>query len=265
MNKPLVSIILSTYNGSKYITDSIKSVLNQTYKNFEFIIINDFSNDSVEDIILNFQKKDNRIIYIKNKKNLKLTKSLNKWLKVAKWKYIARIDDDDIWFPEKLEKQVNFIEKNKDYWLCWTSTIIINNYWKEIQKVKMRENNEEIKNNILKSNQFTHSSIIIRKSILDKVWWFYNEKYNWAEDYELWLRIWKISKFYNIPDFLVKYRWLDSSISRKKWFKQEILSFKIMLLYKKYYFNFYKAFILRLSSILIPQKIKKNILNIIKK
>ncbi len=264
MNQPLVSIILSTYNGSKYITDSIRSVLNQTYKNFEFIIINDFSNDNVENIILNFQKKDNRIIYIKNKKNLKLTKSLNKWLKVAKWKYIVRIDDDDIWFKNKLEKQVNFMENNKDCWLCWTSTIIINNHWEEIQKVKMRETNEEIKNNILRSNQFTHSSIIIRNSILEKVWRFYNEKYNWAEDYELWLRIWTISKLYNITDFLVKYRWLNSSISRKNWFKQEILSFKIMLLYKKYYNNFYKAFILKLSSILIPQKIKKNILKFIK-
>jgi glycosyltransferase involved in cell wall biosynthesis len=77
MEKPLISIILSTYNGSKYITESIKSVLNQSYKKFEFIIINDFSTDNVEKIILDFQKKDNRIIYLKNKKNLNVSASRN--------------------------------------------------------------------------------------------------------------------------------------------------------------------------------------------
>lgn len=263
-NIPLISIILSTYNGSKYISESINSVLTQSYSNFEFIIINDCSSDNVEQIILNFQKKDKKIIYIKNKENIKLTSSLNKWLEISKWKYIARIDDDDIWLKNKLEKQVNFMEKNNNFWLCWTSTVIINSKWKEIKKVKMRINDNDIKDNILKSNQFTHSSIIIRKSILDKVWWYYNTNYNWAEDYELWLRIWKISNFYNIPEYLVKYRWLETSISRKKWFIQEILALKIMMKNKNNYPNFYKSFFLRIITIIIPQKLKKKIISFIK-
>ncbi len=101
-----ISIILSTYNGSRYIRESIESVLSQSYKNFEFIIINDCSSDRTEEIILQYQKKDKRIIYIKNETNLKLTESLNKWIRASKWEYIARIDDDDIWLKNKLEKQV---------------------------------------------------------------------------------------------------------------------------------------------------------------
>lgn len=261
MKSPTVSIILSTYNWSKYIKESIISVLNQTYKNFEFIIINDFSIDNVEKIILDLQENDNRIVYIKNKENLKLTKSLNKWIKIAKWKYIVRIDDDDIWLNKKLEEQITFMEKNIEYWLCWFSTIIINNQWKIINKNKMRELDQDIRNNLLKSNQFVHSSVMIRKSILDKAWWTYNYKYNWAEDYELWLRIWKISKLYNISKYLVKYRWLQTSISRKKWIIQELLWFKIIIKYRKEYPYFFKSFTLRLISFLIPEKLKYKIIN----
>lgn len=260
--KPLVSIIMSTYNWEKYISESIESVLKQSYNNFEFIIINDSSNDNTEKIILKYKIKDSRIIYIKNKKNLKLTKSLNKWLNIAKWKYIARIDDDDIWLKEKLLKQVIFMDNNPEYWICGTSTIIINSLGEERKKVLMRETNHQIKNNILKSNQFTHSSILIRKYTLDKVWWLYNNSYNWAEDYELWLRIWVISKVYNLPDNLVKYRWLESSIGRTKSLQQKVLWIKILLLYKNHYPHYTLAIITRILTLLIPEKIKKILLNI---
>jgi hypothetical protein len=143
------------------------------------------------------------------------------------------------------------MEKNLEYWLCWTYTIIIDSHWKEINKIKMRINNEEIKNNILKSNQFTHSSIMIRKVTLDKVWWFYKEKFNWAEDYELWLRIWRISKMYNLKQYLVKYRWLETSISRKRWLNQKILWIKIIIINRKHYSNFLKSLILRIWYIFL--------------
>lgn len=245
MNTPLVSIILSTYNWSKYISESIDSVLNQSFKNFEFIIINDASNDNVEEIILQYKKNDFRIRYIKNEENLWLTKSLNLWLKNSQWTYIARIDDDDIWDNQKLQKQVDFIKWKNEYGLVWTSTINIDENGKEKNKIQMRQDDEEIRENILKSNQFTHSSILIRKESLEKAGWFYNDMYNGAEDYELWLRIWKHAKFYNLPEYLVKYRWLSTSISRKKWIKQELLTLKIILKHRKSYPSFLKSFILR--------------------
>ena len=110
MSKPLVSVLMAVYNGEKYLLEAIESILNQTYTNFEFLIINDGSTDSTEEIILSYS--DQRIRYIKNEQNLKLIASLNKGLDLAKGKYIARMDADDISLPDRLEKQVNFLERN---------------------------------------------------------------------------------------------------------------------------------------------------------
>ena len=123
---PLVSIILSTYNWkSERLKKALDSVYSQTYKNFEFIIINDCSSNDIEDTIKWYLKKYDNIIYIKNKENLWLTKSLNIWIKSSHGKYIARIDDDDYRISKsKLQKQVNFMEKYPEYWVCWVGKII---------------------------------------------------------------------------------------------------------------------------------------------
>jgi len=263
MNNPLVSIILSTYNwNSKWLTESINSVLNQSYAIFELIIINDASINDIEETILEFQKKNNRIIYIKNEKNLWLTKSLNKWIELAKWKYIARIDDDDIWYDEdKLKKQVNFMEQNPDYWLCGTWIILIDENWKEIDKVLNRWWDENIKKYISGSNQFAHSSIIIRKSILDKVWWYIdNNITKYTEDYDLWLRIWTVSKFHNLQEYCLKYMVRNWSISWKKGFKQKVNAFKVYLQYKNYYPNKISWIIKHLITIFFPTFIIKSLL-----
>lgn len=261
MKTPLISIILSTYNGSKYIKESIESVLKQTYTNFEFIIINDCSTDNVGDLILSYKKNDNRIIYIKNEKNLKLTSSLNKGLKKVKWKYIARIDDDDIWLKEKLEKQVNFMENNSDYGVCWTQRIDIDENWKELITHKKIIKNTEIKKIMLFWSQFSHSSILIRKKAIDELWW-YNIKYNYIEDYELWLRIWTKYKLYNIPEKLLIYRFLYSSISRKNKIKIQLLWIKVIFKYSKYYPNFLKALFQRIIILIFPRKLINILVNI---
>lgn len=250
-NKPLVSIILSTYNGQKYISESIDSVLNQSFRDYEFIIINDSSRDNVEEIILTYKENDSRIIYIKNQENLWLTKSLNLWINKSNWIYVARIDDDDIWNSEKLQKQIDFMEWQKEYGLVWTSIINIDKNWEEQTKTIMRVDDEEIRKNILKSNQFVHSSVLIQKKALKLAWWFYDSSYNWAEDYELWLRIWKYAKFHNLPEYLVKYRWLPNSISRKKWVRQEFLTLKVILKNKRCYPSFYKSFLLRVCYFIV--------------
>jgi hypothetical protein len=214
----------------------------------------------VESIILDYQKKDDRIIYKKNKKNLWLTQSLNKAIKLTKWVYIARIDDDDIWIEDKLEKQINFLDKNNDYWLIWTNAITIDKNQKINWKIIVKSNNKDIKNNLLISNQFIHSSILIRKNIFEKIWWLYNEKYNWAEDYELWLRVWIICKLHNLNEYLVKYRILDSSISNKNHLNQKILWLKISFKYCKYYNNCFISLIVNFIKLLIPQKLYKKII-----
>ena len=266
MDNPLISIILPTYNWKwQWLEQSIDSVLNQTYKNFELIIINDASTNNIEDTILKYQKRDWRIVYLKNEKNLKLTKTLNRWIAYSKWEYIARIDDDDIWInQDKLEKQIKFMDDNTDYWICWASEIInIDEEWKIISTMNMRTSDFDIRNSILQSNQFAHSSLLIRKSILDEVW-VYNPKYNKAEDYELWCRIGIKSKFANLNGIWLKYRINTNWVSIKNQSFQKRLSFKVCLKYRKYYPNFYKALLLRSWDCILPEKITNFILNKIK-
>src|SRR5690606_13489679 len=115
----LISVVLPAYNAELYIKEAIDSVLAQTFTNFELIILNDGSTDKTEEIILSYQ--DSRIVYVKNEHNLGLIGTLNKGMALAKGKYIARMDADDICFPERFEKQVAFLEKNKEYIICGTS------------------------------------------------------------------------------------------------------------------------------------------------
>lgn len=249
----VISIILPTHNWSKYIRESIDSVLNQSYKDFELIIVNDCSIDSTESIILEYQKNDPRIIYLKNAEKSKLAVTLNNWIKIAKWSYIARIDDDDVWIDrDKLKKQIEFLEDNNDYWLIWTSIIRINEGWKKLWKIQYRENDNSIRAHILESNQFAHPSVVIRKSILDKVW-FYNENIEVSQDYDLWLRIWTISKFYNLVDSCILYRVREWSLSWKKSFKQKWNAFKIMIKYLKFYPNNTIWILANIINLILPR------------
>ncbi len=253
---PLISIILPTYNGSKYISKAIDSVLTQNFTDFELIIINDAStDDKVEKIILDYTSKDDRIIYIKNEENLKLTKTLNKWIWFSKWKYIARIDDDDIWIDnKKLEKQFNFLENNIEYWLVWTKAICIDENNNNIWKINVFVNNLTIKSTILLTNQFVHSSIFIRKSCLDELG-LYNNDWNYVEDYELWLRIWTKYKLKNLNVYSVEYRILKSSITRQKNNEQNSMILKLIKKYHKKY-NFYFLWLILRKIIMKIRSIK---------
>lgn len=266
MNWPLVSIILPTYNGNpKWLTESINSVLNQSYKNFELNIINDASIIDIEGTVLAFAKKDKRIKYHKNEKNLKLTKTLNKWIELSKWMYIARVDDDDIWCDtEKLSKQVHFMEENPEYGLCGTSGYTINEKGEIIEEFFQRETNESIKKNLLASNQFTHCSVLIRKSVLEDVW-YYNPQHNLIEDYELRLRIGIKYKLHNLQDKCVMYRINTQSVSNKHNRKQKLMNINITPQFYKYYPWFYAAILKKITYFLLPQKLSCFLLRLLKK
>ena len=115
-----ISVIMSIYSEKEeWIKESIDSILSQTFRDFEFIIINDNpKRKENENLLLEYSQKDNRIIVITNKENIGLTKSLNKGLSIAKGKYIARMDADDISFPTRFQKQIDFLDKNTEYVLC---------------------------------------------------------------------------------------------------------------------------------------------------
>jgi glycosyltransferase involved in cell wall biosynthesis len=206
---------MSVFNGEKYLKESIESILKQTYSDFEFIIVNDASQDGTGEILLEYQKKDNRIKIINNQTNIGLTKSLNKALKIAQGEYIARQDDDDLSLPERFEKQTEFLKKNPEIKMLGTFAHSINNKGDILREEKFPISNEEIRKAFIKRNQFIHGSVMIEKKALSKIG-FYNEDFQTSQDYELWFRFLRKFKSANLPLFLVRKRYLKDMVSLEK-------------------------------------------------
>jgi glycosyltransferase involved in cell wall biosynthesis len=209
----LVSIILPVYNAEKFLKTAIDSVLSQTYQYFELLIINDGSTDNTSNIIQTFN--DPRIVFINQLSNKGITYRLNEGIKTATGKYIARIDADDIWHPQKLEKQINILNKNKNLAFIATDFYRID-YQNNILSIdKNSQYNNNLRHNILKKNLFCHSSIILKKEICLNVN-LYDETIKHAEDYHCWIKI--LSKYDGIilPEILTYYRISSNQISFKK-------------------------------------------------
>lgn len=236
-----ISIILPAFNAESYIKTAINSVLNQTYKNFEFIIIDDGSTDNTFNKIKEI--KDPRIILIKNENNIGLQKTLNKGLKIASGEFIARIDADDKWVnSDKLEKQINFLIKNKNYGLIGTGVIVINENNKEIFRYLNPLNDKDIRNNILSRCPFIHSSVMfIKNAALECGGYSISTFDKHVEDYKLWLEIGKKYKFYNLNSYDTIYRISNTQISSKNNKEQIKKSLSLTKQYKNYYPNYFKA------------------------
>ncbi len=208
----LISVILPVYNGEKYLKEAIESILNQTYKDFEFIIINDGSTDKSLDIIEKYKKEDERIIVI-SRENKGLIATLNEGIEKAKGKYIARMDQDDISLPNRFEEQLKFLEKNPEIGVCGTWVEVFGENRNPILW-KMPIKDEELRPRLLFSVTFAHPSVMMRKGLINQYNLRYNEKYINAEDYKFWLDFSKYTKFGNIPKKLFLYRYHETSVSR---------------------------------------------------
>ena len=204
---PFVTVFTPNYNKSKYLQETVESVLQQTYTNFEYIIVDDCSTDESWDIIRAYASKDERIRAYRNDENLKIVKTRNKGFQYSskEAKYYAIIDSDDVSTPERLEKQVAFLEENPQYGLIGSDTIVIDEESKEIGYRKYASSDLEIRKVITRLNPIAQSSVLIRKQAIQDVG-YYDEKWNVCQDYDYWLRIgidWKLKNF-NKP--LIKYR-----------------------------------------------------------
>lgn len=246
-----VSIITTTYNAEKYISETIKSVLFQDFSNFEYIIIDDCSTDTTVSIVRNH--KDLRIKVHCNEKNLWIVGSRNKWLSLAQWEYVCFLDHDDIWHSQqKLLKQVCYMDKYKDVWIVWSYCVCFE--WnKDIEWLRFWVSDEKIRSNILVTNQFATCSVMIRKSVLEKVWYL-DPIYEKVDDYDLRLRIGVVAKFANIPEFLVKYRYhsMNTTKQRDNLKKMRYMTISIIKKYRNIYPNALLGIFLQYMLLYIP-------------
>lgn len=212
-----VSVIMGIYNEPlEWIRKSIDSILNQTFVDFEFIIVNDnplrFEN---YDLLKKYQRIDKRIVIINNEFNMGLTESLNKALLLAKGKYIARMDADDISLSNRFEKQYDYMENNSNVIVCGTNVRYIGKvmffYFSRIKYT-----NEEIKGQLFLDSCFVHSTVFIRHSVLIENNIYYDVSYKQAQDYKLWLDLLKLGDYANLRECLLEYRISSLQISNLK-------------------------------------------------
>ncbi len=242
--RPLVSIILPSYNGAQFIARAISSVLKQSYAVWELIIISDGSNDETKKIVSSFD--DKRIKFIENSANLGIQKTLNKGISLSNGSYIARIDDDDIWIDLcKLETQVLFLEKHSDYNLLGTDAVVINTEGEKLSINIMPKTDSEIRKKILSKNCFLHSTIMIRKVVIEKTGSYSENKETLhAEDFDLWLRMGLNGKFANLDKVTTHLTARDGSLTSKNRVLQARNILKAMMKYRKKYPNFITGYIM---------------------
>ncbi len=217
LNNPYISIVLPTYQGQKTVGSTIKSLQNQSFKNFELIIIDDCSTDKTSDVINSFLKNDPRIRFIQHKKNIGLASTLNEGILLSRSNLIARIDQDDEAMPDRLKIQYSFMNKNKKVAVAGSFVYLMGRDKKFDKMLSFPTDSKAIRSELIKSNCIFHPSVIMRKKSVVNIGG-YRKAYKNAEDYDLWLRLSKSESICNIPLPLIRYRFsIDGMTLGKKW------------------------------------------------
>jgi len=214
---PLVSVVMSVYNGHIKLSETIDSVLSQTLENFEFILIDDGSTDCALEILKEYKEKDPRVLLIQNGENLGLAASLNKGIQIARGEYIARIDADDICLPERFEKQVRFLEQNPSILILGSNITQIDDEGNPIREIRYATDPNELRWNMLFgiSGVIAHPCAMIRAQVFREGGFY--KLIRSSQDLELWSRYINNSPLpiYNLQESLVKCRWHKNSFSVK--------------------------------------------------
>lgn len=206
-NKPLISVIMPVFNGGSFLADAIESILQQTYTNFELMIINDNSKDSTEKIILLYKKKfPTKIIYIKLKNRLGAYGAANIGISKANGEFIALMDSDDVSHPQRFEKEVNYLIKNKEIIVVGSQAKLIDKNGFVIGRKVFPLHHKDIYRSFFEVQPIVHPSCMIRRSILPNKNKLYHNKYEVNDDYYTLFSLFKYGKFANLPDFLFNYR-----------------------------------------------------------
>lgn len=199
-----VSVLLPTFNGDKTITLALESLVRQTYSNMEIIIIDDASSSATYELIENYLNSS-KIRYVRNKINLGLAGSLNVGIRHARGEYIARMDDDDFALPDRIAKQVEFLEAHRDIDLLGTGVAFYDQNLKFIRNYVFPLDHASIIKTLCRSNPFAHPAVMMRRSFLERSAG-YDASLRRMEDLELWGRMALQSKYANLPDILLRHR-----------------------------------------------------------
>lgn len=212
MEKVKISVLMPVYNGQKYLKTSIESILGQTFRDFEFIIVDDGSTDKSWEIIEGYKRKDKRIVALRNKHNIGTSRTLNLGLSVTSGKYVVRMDADDWSYPERLQWQYEFMEKHSDVGVSGGTIEICNENLKVINKRKYPTTDKEARKIIFCYSPFAHSTTIWNTKMMKNVGG-YNNNMPLSQDCDLYFRVGQLAKFGNTDKILIKLRTHSGSSS----------------------------------------------------
>lgn len=265
MKEPKISVIMSVHNGLPYLKQAVESILHQTYRNFEFIIVEDKSTDNTLKYLKGIE--DKRVKLIENKKKLGLASSLNKALKLARGAYIARMDADDISMPQRFTTQLNYMLENTTIDICGTWVDTINEKGTIKSDKKYPTEDRLIKKALARYQPIVHPTFMVKRTFFTKLGG-YRKDYDYAEDYDLLVRAMEGYKMANIPAKLLRLRLSENRRSRKDMKKMDIIDLKIKLqILKKNYFGPLYLFLVVgkfITTFLIPQRLKLKIAKVTK-
>lgn len=225
---PLISVVMPVYNSAKYLPLAIESILNQTYTDFELIIIDDGSTDASREIIKKYAQQDRRIKTKRNPSNLGICLSLNYGLSLAKGKYIARMDSDDWSYPERLGEQLAFMKSHPQVVICGGSIEVCNKKLAVINRRMYPRSDKKIREKMLRINPFAHPAVMYRKNFVVKVGG-YSPLFTGVEDYDLYFRLGKEGRFANLSQRILKLRTHPDSVSGRTISKQARLNLYIRI------------------------------------
>lgn len=225
----LISVLMSTYNSEKWVLRTLKSLLDQTHKNLQVVVVDDGSLDKTKDIIRGI--KDSRIeLYEREHKGI--SSSLNFGLTKAKSDLIIKADSDDLFLPEKISVQYKFVCEHPEYGVVGTNFKVIDENDNEIMKVRYPEKDKYIKDQLPRKCCVAHGSLLYRRIIVSEAGG-YNEQMRTAEDWDLFLRLIEKTKFYNIQDYLTLVRKHTGNVSGNSFCKEESLKVPVSYFERK--------------------------------
>lgn len=204
---PRVTVLMPVYNAELYVSEAVASVLQQTYADYELLIIDDGSTDNTLQKLMMFD--DHRIRIVKNETNMGLVHTLNRGIQLAQGEFIARMDGDDVSLPHRLERQVFYMDHHPEIGMCGSLVQLIHSG--EVWALPQDPN--EIKVLLMFHCTFVHPSVMIRRGLLLDHGIYYDSRYAHAEDYDLWVRLAEVSRLTNIQEVLLQYRQHDTQVS----------------------------------------------------